>query len=530
MSTIAPSRPRSTALAWPRLALEPCVGLLVWVYLARQFAIRLGDPDLWGRLAVGQWFLAWGQMPTNDPFSYTPQLPLWVDHEWLTGVVFYALWANFGETGILLFKTALGLTTVLLAVATARLHTPLRMPVWLLLAITMPVFGYGMLPRAQLFTFALFALWLYLLERHRQGAGAGLLALLPISMTAWANLHGGFLAGLGLCGLYCAGSIVQLAMQLDRVRRACSSDPLAMSAAWRSAAVLALVCGASAAASLLNPYGLDYWRYLVDAITMRRPGIREWDPVPLSLGYAHFWCLAAAVVAALWIGRRGWLSQPALALVLLVTLVLAVRHARHMPLLATAACALTPGVLFTPQRLKRWPLLAGGGDYPAWMPAAVLAVAAFQGYGLAAEDGPWQFTLPADNAGVENMVDFPVAALDWAVAHDLRGNLATPFNWGEYALWRLWPSCKVAMDGRYETVYPHDTVEMVERFYLAQRGWRDLIDAQPTAHVLAPRSAPVNEQLAADPQWVQLYADAVAVWWSRRDRAANSTSPAKAAR
>lgn len=524
MSTAVAARPRGWSWSFPRLALAPAVTILIWVYLARHFAMRLGDPDLWGRLAVGQWFLAWGEMPRHDPFSYTPQLAQWVDHEWLTGVVFYVLYANWGDAGILIFKTALGLATIGFTAAIARLHTPLRLPVWMLLAVAMPVFGYSLLPRAQLFTFALFAAWMFLLERHRLEGRVWPLAWLPVTMVAWANLHGGFLAGLGLIALYGGGAAWQAVVRSlwNGQERTARFDLTP----WRPAAVLFLVGVLSAAASLVNPYGFDYWRYLIDAVSMKRPGIREWHPVPLEFGYVQFWILALLAVAALWFGRRQWLAQPAVALVLLVTLALAVRHARHMPFMATAVCGLGAGVLFTPRRLRKLPMLTGeANDWPAWVPAAVLAVAAYQGHALAIADGPWKFRLPEENVGVENAVDFPVRALDWAVENDLRGNMATPFNWGQYALWRLWPSCRVAMDGRYETVYPTSTVEMVERFYMAEPGWRDLIDGQPTAHILAPRVAPVNDALAHDPSWVQRYADSLTVIWSRTDGEGADAAP-----
>ncbi len=33
------------------------------------------------------------------------------------------------------------------------------------------------------------------------------------------------------------------------------------------------------------------------------------------------------------------------------------------------------------------------------------------------------------------------------------GNMAVPFDWGEYVLWHLGPAIKVSIDGRRETLY-----------------------------------------------------------------------------
>lgn len=47
------------------------------------------DPDLFARVAVGRLVQAHGAIPLIDPFAFTPTLPLWIDHEWLSGVVFW---------------------------------------------------------------------------------------------------------------------------------------------------------------------------------------------------------------------------------------------------------------------------------------------------------------------------------------------------------------------------------------------------------------------------------------------------------
>ena len=59
--------------------------------------------------------------------------------------------------------------------------------------------------RAQVFTYCFFATSVYLLERARISQRWGGLWLLVPLQVLWCNLHGGFLAGLGLMGLYALG-------------------------------------------------------------------------------------------------------------------------------------------------------------------------------------------------------------------------------------------------------------------------------------------------------------------------------------
>ncbi|EKE03665.1 MAG: hypothetical protein ACD_20C00172G0018 [uncultured bacterium] len=75
--------------------------VLVWVYL---ITFNEFDFDLWARLAVGKIFFETGWILKNDIFSYTITKPIWVDHEWGSGVVFYFLANHFGDVGLLLMN------------------------------------------------------------------------------------------------------------------------------------------------------------------------------------------------------------------------------------------------------------------------------------------------------------------------------------------------------------------------------------------------------------------------------------------
>jgi hypothetical protein len=46
----------------------------------------------------------------------------------------------------------------------------------------------------------------------------------------------------------------------------------------------------------------------------------------------------------------------------------------------------------------------------------------------------------------------PVREVDILALAGAKGNVATPFAWGSYVSWRLYPNIKISMDGRYETL------------------------------------------------------------------------------
>ena len=213
------------------------------------------DPDLWGYLAFGRLFWGQGQFPYLDVFAYVPTLKPWIYHEWLTGVLFYPLYRTLGAPGLQVLKYALGLATVGMVYLTARRRGADLLPTALFVgfAVLLMSIGYSAV-RAQVFTYFFFALFLYLLETARLSGNHRWLWLLVPIQIGWCNLHGGFLAGLGLVFIYAVGE-------------ALSRRPFRPYLGWFLLAGLA---------TLINPYGLQYWSYLTQAVTMPRPEITEW--------------------------------------------------------------------------------------------------------------------------------------------------------------------------------------------------------------------------------------------------------------
>jgi hypothetical protein len=70
----------------------------------------------------------------------------------------------------------------------------------------------------------------------------------------------------------------------------------------------------------------------------------------------------------------------------------------------------------------------------------------------------------------------PVREADILSIAQAKGNLATPFGWGSYCSWRLYPRIKISMDGRYDSAFPESTFELNDDFY-GKRGpdWDRLI-------------------------------------------------------
>ncbi len=485
------------------LTLKAAAFLLFILLTIHSLNTTVADLDFWGYLAFGRLF--WGQRPFPylDVFAYVPTLKPWIYHEWLTGVIFYPLYRTMGAPVLQVLKLALGLATAGMIYLTARRRGADPLPTALILgcSIVGMSIGYSAV-RAQVFTYFFFAVYLYLLETARlSGQGRRLWLLVPIQLV-WCNLHGGFLAGLGLIFLYALGE-------------ALARRPFRAYLGWFLIAGLV---------TLINPYGLKYWSYLAQAVTMPRPEITEW--ASLLGGYRQgfvgsrelFYYLAFIAVAVFLAWWARW-REITPALVLLFTLYLAVKHYRHQVFYALAFGAYMPLVLtaYFRELTTRTGFMAGIQRLGRKIPVlAVLLLIGLFAYRIASNN-PLKLEVPSEPSLVsKNEPYYAVGAIDYLEQRHLSGKLLVYFNWGEYCLWRLYPGCLVAIDGRYETVYPESVHKEYFDFLMGREGWRNFLKHYPPDLILIELRSRVYGLLSNDPEWRQVYADTGCALFRRR--------------
>jgi hypothetical protein len=225
----------------------------------------LSDPDVWWHIRLGDWIMAHHQIPAGELFAYTAFGNPLVAHEWLSETVFAALAA---AGGLLLVTVLMGLvawSALLAAVLRGSMRGagPVVLAVGLVLAarVAEPVLG----TRPQVFTFALICWTLWIAETYLRGGGRRIWLLPPLFLL-WANLHAGFIAGIGLL------AIVVLAETVKH------HWPMGTVAPIRRIRGLGIALGASALAACVNPYGPGLYVFAATTgSTERQKGIIEWQ-------------------------------------------------------------------------------------------------------------------------------------------------------------------------------------------------------------------------------------------------------------
>jgi hypothetical protein len=465
---------------------------LVWTLLLGSSVVYFfwtneADNDLWGHVFFGRAILAARTTPRVDAFAYTTSGQPWVDHEWLSQVVMGALYGSIGSAGLVVakFLAAAGTGALVLARLRRRTASPTIWGVAGLLAIAAMARGFGIRP--QVLTYLLIALLLLLLDDYQRGRRGGLW-FLPAVFLLWSNLHGGFVLGLAILGLFACA---------DLLRQSRSPRP------W-------IVLSACVAATTLNPYGPHLLGYVWNELSRSHP-ISEWQRATLGVEHMAFFSMLTLFLASLPLARNwrrdGWEAVLAFGIG-----VLALRHQRHTPVFALCAAAPLASQL---ESARQW--VAQRAAFAFSPPArrllggAVIALAVTQ---------LWLTAVRYHSHGAKIFFDpteYPVAAVSALRQSGVQGDIAVPLDWGEYVLWFLAPQVKVSLDGRFATVFPPVVVEDNFNFFAGRPGWRRLLEQYPTQAALIPAGGPCPVRWL--PDWRLVYRDSVAELYVKADSA-----------
>lgn len=473
-----PAVPAQSGLA---SALAGPLGVAVFAYALLLLVGEqlLNDPDTFWHIAAGRWIWAAHAVPTADPFSYTMAGAPWHAHEWLSELLLAGAYGAGGWAGVV----ALGAAAIALSFALLMQALQRCLPAKLALVAVVLAFYLAaghLTARPHALAMPLLVAWSAALLRARAESRAPGLALLPL-MTLWANLHGGFVVGLGLAG-FCAVEAV-----------------LGADAAERRRALLGwgrFLAGA-AIASLLTPQGIKGWLFPFELMRLHfaLDYVGEWHAPDFARFQPIELWLLALVALAFWLRPR----VPPLRLLLLLGLIhMALAHVRDTellallaPLLLAAPVAEALAVSPNPREaLPRAAAVAAG-----LVMAALTGAAFFVGY-------------PHRNPAIA-----PAAALAAAEKAGLSGPVLNDYDFGGYLIFE---GQRVFVDGRID-LYGDD---FMRAYAAAMDASGDalprLLERYRIAWTLLKPGTAAVAALDRLPGWERVYADDSAVVQRRR--------------
>jgi len=478
------------------------------------------DFDLWWHLRTGRLIVEERSIPTADPFTFTAEGRPWVTHEWLAEVLFYGV-HELGGIGTLVLAKAVIAALALLLSAAAGLSGDGRSR---LAAAAVGVLAAAPLlqPRAFVRPHMLTALLLgaVLLCLRREAVTRPRVwraALLPIFLL-WANLHSGFVLGLGLVALFWIGEAWESG---GRVRRGGGGRPVDRrarnAAAWLRLRSRGPWFAALLAVGLANPHLHRAFLYPFDLMARRevREAIVELRSIfhPAYADALFLKALAAAAVimlALVWSERRRVHWSMVLPGALFAGLAINnLRGVSEFAVMVPAFMAVHGGVF---------------ARRPAWSRAVSLAVILLAAVGGAAALR-WGVPMGADPprriALGHERDNLPDAATRFLRDAAPPGRVFNILAFGGWFIHELWPDRRVYIDGRLD-VFPPGFLAAYQTLMRTGEGWDRAVAQYDIAFAVVNyaadplRDTGLRARLRSDPEWVVVcFADNLVVYARR---------------
>jgi hypothetical protein len=480
--------------------------------------LLLRDADIGWHIRNGEQMLVTHAIPHTDSFSSTMNGHSWYAWEWLYDLVFALIHHAFGLNGVVFSTAAIIAATFVLA-----LHSGLRrgasLPVMLLLLIlALGASAVHFLARPHVLSWLFTVIWFELLDSSEH-QGNRRLVWLPLFMVLWVNLHGGFVVGFLLLGIYLAGDAIEYFTRQE------TGEATAKRILWLSA-----VAAVTFAASFVNPYGYHLhahiYHYLSDRFLMNQ--ISEFL-APDFHGGAQQCFVVLLILAVLTFASARQAIRISEVLVVICAAYLGCYATRNLPI---------AGLLIA---LVVAPILSGfiacagkSSTMTLWLKALFDRLDSFgsrmRNLELGQRGHLWMvgvFVLGLwacfnhGRVGSTQLFDahfdgkrFPVEATNYISERRIREPIFSLDYWGGYLIYRTYPQSRVVLDDRHD-LYGAQFFKEYLKVVLIQPGWEKVLDRLGVDWVLLPDSSSLANMLRLTSQWTIMHEDGTAVLFER---------------
>jgi tetratricopeptide (TPR) repeat protein len=474
--------------------------VFIGVLLLLSFIIaffKITDYDIWWHLKTGEYILAHG-IPSTDPFSFMAAGHPWVTHEWLAEILFYLLYRLGGLTLLIAFKACISAVIAFLIFKFGRQRNISAAIVSAVAIFAVSGMSYMMYPRPHVITFLFLAILSYFLfsqDKSEKSIRQQRWILLPVLFLFWANIHAGFILGLGI---YWIVVLKELFLPGQ------SSEPIKIRVqqSLYPAILASLIC-------LVNPNGYQIYTYTI-AIAgnpVFKSTISEW-------------------VSPIYLGRNEWLALGILGLASVGSLIAAIFHFKRRPDIS---------LIIVGVAISAWMAMRNIQNLVIVLAFAILSIPLSPKTGLR-EKSTWikpllallslawiitLFILIFNYQLRENRRDYrffdtgiqpglvPIDAAAFLNKVNYSGNILNILSDGGYLIWSGFPRWKVFVDGRLD-VYGEQQIENYRNVVGGAPGALNYLNEQNiNAAVLPmpPGMGDIRAQLAKDSLWSLVYFD-----------------------
>lgn len=457
------------------------------------------DPDMWWHLKTGSYIWQNG-IPFHDPsFSFTAANHVWITHEWLTELLMIAVYQLGGLGGLsLVFAAVVAVAFFLLFGASdGRPYVAGVATLWGM-AAALPFFG----TRPQMINILGGAVVIYIVEQVIHGRlHHRWIWSLPVLILVWVNMHGGFLLGLVIMGVYVAGGLLHRLLGSDTYDRLQPAE-------WK---YLATATAVGVGTSLINPFGVEMLTYAYETTLSSeamQTFIVEWHSPDFQKPI--FWLFGSMLLGS-WI-TMVFSKRPVTftdLLFLVGTSYAALTSKRNIPIFVIVAVPIVARHLVSIFEGSRWAGLARGEQSNAVSSRLMERVNVALAVIIA---GLGSIYVLSELTTYENRVfeTLPVDAVSYIALNDV-DRIYNEYSWGGYLIWRDIPTF---IDGRAD-LFGDEFFELYMRTYQLESDWQDPLNRHDIQHIFIRADSPLDVLLKSTDSWKPIYRDDIAVIFQR---------------
>jgi hypothetical protein len=456
----------------------------------------LGDGDTGYHIRAGEYILKTFSVPSHDIFSFlTPALP-WTAHEWLSEVVMALVHRASGLSGVVFFFAGIVAAVYYFLFKIIRSYKGNIFAAIAIILLVILSSQIHWLARPHVFSLLIIVIWYHLLDLYEY-RGRNYLYFMPPLMLLWVNLHGGFIIGMVLNGIYLAGNIAKFVTATGDAKESHMKK-------IRSLGLITIGCFLT---TLINPYGyhillfpftLTSNKFIMDnIIEFFSPNFHD----PLVFKY-----LLLLMITVFAISRKS-LNIIELMLTLLFTY-MALYSLRYIPLFAIIVAIIlvkqaeyivnqsdTRLMSFMKKRAERISLIDSSAKGYLWPVAGIFVV-----------------LVSVSSGNVVHRYDdktMPVAAVDFMRQEHFKGNMFNNDEFGDYIIYKAWPEYKVFFDGRSD-MYGAERIKEYYKITRIEPGWEDVLKKYDINWIIYNDKSTLSQFLLQREDWKLIYADKVA--------------------
>ena len=498
--------------------LLPSISDLIFIVLLLAFTFGplaqrlLWDADIGWHIRNGENILATRSIPHVDSFSATMRGRTWFAWEWLYDAIVGWIHRKSGLNGVV-FLAALTIASTLALVFRITIRRGANLGIAVLFFVLCALASsIHFLARPHVVGWLLTIICFLILDRHdRERVSNRFLFCLPLLIMPWANLHGGFVLGLVLLGIFFLAGLLEFSRPRSAELRKSSAKVI----------TLGSVFAFSLFASLINPYGyklyVHIYQYLTNNFFMHH--IDEFRRPDLHKGPAQaFLLMMALTVLAIVLARARlrWTEW----LLILFSATSGMYAARNLPvasmlLMMIAAPLLSAQLRFKTPKFVRWgELLDRARDAELRLqchlwPLVVVAVSALICFNSGALFGRTVMNAHFDPAR------FPVQAVNALQRRSNRNPIFSLDSWGGYFIYGLYPETAVFIDDRHD-FYGEPYIREYLKVIHVEPGWESVLDGERVNLIVMPSKSKISDVLRKSANWKESYEDTISTVFERR--------------